>query len=149
MKFRVNIGQHCGKNLAGETRLWYQGQICETETNLTKRFGNEKFTRVSDGDRADDGVPFHVDGEIDPNLNKDDYREFTPLTQRERQEEESNLTDDFSKGLNPSVDATLNELGIEELTKLAADEEVDLKGAKTKKQIIERLGQAQRDRAPA
>lgn len=142
MKFRVNIGQHVGVDKNGETRLWNQGQICETPTHLTKRFGNEKFSRVSDGERADEGQRFVVEGDIDPDLNKDTERDFqmTP-------EPQEGQTEDMSQGLNPSADATLNAMSMDELVKLAADEEVNLQGAKTKKQVIERINQAQSDRA--
>ena len=135
MKFRINIGQACVVGKDGRVRLFQQGQRCETPTNLTKRFPGEKFTRISDGDNVDEGQLFEVemDAEALKHINADDLGEFKQIT---RQEES-----DFDKpaDYDPSANSTLSEMSLDDLFKLAAEEEIPLGNAKTKKAVIEKI----------
>lgn len=138
MKFRLNIGECACVNKLGETRYYREGQRIETPTNLTKRFGREKFTRLSDGDMVDEGQLFAAEiTDQDLNaINADDTGEFRERMPVAADEDEG--SDDHDQ-FDPSASSTLTAMELSELFKLAKDEEIPLGTAKTKKAVIAKI----------
>jgi hypothetical protein len=133
-KFRCNIGQCVAVNKLGEAMMYDQGQRIETPTHLTKRFGQEKFTRLSDSDPVDEGRLFvaEMDAKALEDLNKDDtneYRHHTPEAP----------PSPFDEDRESGIAATYKSMSIDDLTKIARDEEIPLGTAKTKKDIINKI----------
>ena len=143
MVFRVNIGKHVGINEEGEVCQWEQGQRVKTPTHLTKRFGQEKFTRLSDSDDHDEGQRLYVEiSETDlAELNAPDPSEIqqrSPIVP-ERPEFEPEANGELPEHFDGSMAATYNEMPLEELVKMAGEEEIALGSAKTKKAVIAKL----------
>ena len=145
MVFRLNIGQHCGVDHEGETRVWQQGQRIKTPTHLTKRFGTEKFTRLSDSDDWDEGQRFNVEitEEALASINSQDPSELQhrmPVSNVEQPEFSPDENGELPEHFDGSKVATYNQMPLDELVKLAGEEEISLGSGKlTKKSVIAKL----------
>jgi len=138
MRFRLNIGQAVCVNARGEERLYRQGQRIETPTNLTKRFGVEKFTRIGDSDPVDEGERFvaEMTEEDLQSVNDDDTGELRQRAESAQEEDSGEVIDKFDS----SMAATYAAMSLEELVKLAGEEEIPLGSGKlTKKYVIQKL----------
>lgn len=134
MNFVLLIGQAACVGRDGRIRLYQQGDRIRTPTHLTKRFGTEKFRRLSDGDVFDEvGQLFDVEitDQALNDINADYGQEYQPA-----REYEDDLRVSASERMDPSATSTLSEMSLDDLVKLAAEEEIPLGTAKTKKAII-------------
>ncbi len=139
MNFVLKIGQAAVVGRDGKTRLYNQGQRIRTPTNLTKRYGTEKFGRLSDGDVFDEVgqlVVVELSEDHLKDINADDTNGMFASQYREQVEEFEDTQRQQSERMDPSANSTLNEMSLEDLFKLAKEEEIPLGTAKTKKALI-------------
>lgn len=143
MKFRVLQGLHIDtdpKN-PGQDKIYAPGSIVSTPQDLVKRYnapGSVKFERVDE---------YAVDANYNPLHRRPDE---TPEEYRTRMSELANAaleaataeitTSSQEEGENESLSASpeqvLETMTVDELTKHAQEEEIDLQGATKKKDII-------------
>lgn len=133
-RFRLNTGKHQQKeDKTGKSRLYRQGEIIETEADLSKLNtggGTPKFERLED--RSE----------------RRRYEEPTPATTTPTVVPPSPASSPSLPQGTPSK-ATQSEAGyteselagmtVNELKELAAEDEIDVKGAQTKAELIKVL----------
>lgn len=123
MKFRLKRGKHhASKKIGGarQTVSWHPGDVIESEADLVKMHGHEKFELVSPETEAHPGRVLNT---------------VTP--DRVAKPESEETVDDTAD--------TLNEMTVAELRKFADSESIHLGGATTKAEIIKAIRAANSD----
>lgn len=125
MRFRLLAGQHIQTDPDGQERLYKPGQVLEAKADLATRWP-EKFGRVAEGTPLDVGMLTRVP----PSESVADaaQRGFDPAT--------SNTGALPPSSPLPAGEDTFSHMTLNELKAFAAEEEIDLKGARTKEEIL-------------
>lgn len=121
-KFQVLAGKHIdGKGADGRARVYNAGEVVESRANLLRfnRPGSIKFQRVDDG--ATIASPAGSPGEIWDRA----HESLDQFIKRMQAKDQASI-----KPIN------LDTLSFKDLQALAAEEEIDLKGAKTREEAL-------------
>lgn len=118
MKFRVLAGKHAEKDKEGTLRVYSRGEVVDSKSDLSKlnSRGAEKFEKIDEPSvKANPGTPAaQLHGR-------------PPVADVPR--------DELTKRLHADLDKMSND----QLKKYAETEEVDLKGAKTREEMLKVL----------
>lgn len=142
-KFRLMAGTHIGRDMNYNIRLWRPGMVIHTRQALQKRFGVEKFQRVSNYELANEGEPFNSEAFADPaemmrELNKDEEDLQTLLNQQQQQQPQPTYNQTQDQYLADKK-SSYEKMSLEDLTAICGEEEIPLPGKMNKNQIINKL----------
>lgn len=133
-RFKLLAGKHAAKDEEGLQKIYKKGDVIETDSDLSKLNsgpGYMKFERLyEEGESEDEGTVKSVATPTKPQVQMAVADQPTVVK----------TTQPTVK--TPTGPVKLESMTVEDLRSLAADEEVDLKNAKTKDEILRALRSA-------